>query len=901
MLRRAINIFCICIFFQAFLFAQQIDTLRLNYIEKSLPFGLTKKVPENLPQIGLALSGGGARALTQLGVLKAFEEKKIPIENIVGTSMGSIIGGLYSAGYSLTQLDSILNGNNWEELYSAEQSKRNDLFVDQKITEDRALISLRLEGFALVIPNSISSGQRPANFLNLLSLNAPIQPEKYFSEYLFNFRAIASNLVNGEEVVLDKIPLGLAMRASSSVTFLLPPVKKDTMLLVDGGLVANIPAKETRDLGSDIVVAVNSSSPLYDREELEYPWTIADQLVSIPMQKLNRQQIEQADYIITPDIGDTKNTDFSDTINLVEKGYQTALPFAEKISDAFENKFKDNIDIPLKFYKNLTIKNSGNISIELFNNIINKDSVSNKDLLFELYRLNISDEYKDLFFELSEEGNTSSLKVISQPNLIVKDFIITGDSLISRNEIGKRLSPLVGKPFSSVKTLNAALEIMRLYKSRGFSFASIDNLKFDSESQILFIDLSEGIISKIIVTGNTRTKERLITRELPLNVGDIFKYEKAEKGLTNLRSTNMFDQVELDVKNASDSNEVTLDVLEKISGVIRLGMRIDNENFSQVSVDVRDENINGTGTELGATVSGGVRNRSFVFEQKANRVFDSFLTYKVRAFYEFNDVNVYSEDSTITEKNRYARIKTAEYRQIFYGGSFGIGAQAMRLGNLFAEVRFQKEKIKNKSNYFGKPLDVFNTSLRFSLLVDTQNDYPYPTDGFLIKSYYETAQSALGGDIGYTKLLFDYKNFFSPYKGHTISLHGVIGSGDNTLPLTEQFSLGGQNSFSGFRDNEYRGRQILSASLEYRYNLPFKIFFDTYLKARYDLGSIWGEREQIRFKDLKHGVGASLSFNTPIGPADFSIGRSFYFSDVLSKNTINWGPTYFYFTIGYYY
>jgi len=900
MLRYTINIFLYYIIIQSALFAQQIDTLRLNYIEKSLPFGLTKKIPENLPQVGLALSGGGARAITQIGVLKAFEEKKIPIETIVGTSMGSIIGGLYSAGYSLTQLDSILNENNWEEFYSVEQSKRNDLFVDQKITEDRALISLRLVGFALVIPNSISSGQRPANFLNLLSLNAPIQPKKYFSEYLFNYRAIASNLVNGEEVILDKIPLGLAMRASSSVTFLLPPVKKDSLLLVDGGLVANIPAKETRDLGSDIVVAVNSSSPLYDKEELEYPWTIADQLVSIPMQKLNQQQSEQADYLITPDIGDRKNTDFSDLRSLVNNGYQTALSFTSKISADFEKKFKDNIDIPLKYYRNLTIKNSSGIGMELFKNILNKDSVSNKDLLFEIYRLNIFDEYKDLSFEVSEKGNSSSLTIISIPNLTVKDFIITGDSVISRNEIGKKLSPLVGKPFSPVKTLNAVLEIMRLYKNMGFSFASIDSLRFDSDSQILFIDLSEGIISKLIVTGNTRTKERLITRELPLNAGDIFKYDKAEKGLTNLRSTSMFDQVELDVKNVSDSNEVTLDVLEKISGVIRLGMRIDNENYTQFSLDVRDENLNGTGTEIGGTVSGGVRNRSFVFEQKANRVFDSFLTYKVRAFYEFNDVNVYSEDS-INAKNSFSRSKTAEYRQVFYGGSFGIGAQVMRLGNLFSEVRFQKEKVKNKSNYLGKPLDVFVTSLRFSLLVDTQNDYPYPTDGFLIKSYYETAQSALGGDIGYTKFLLDYKNIFSPYKGHTLSLRGVIGSGDNTLPLTEQFSLGGQNSFSGFRDYEYRGRQILSASLEYRYNLPFKIFFDTYVKARYDLGSIWAEREQIRFKDLKHGVGASLSFNTPIGPADFSIGKGFYFSDVLSKSTINWGPTYFYFTIGYYY
>ena len=129
----------------------------------------------------------------------------------------------------------------------------------------------------------------------------------------------------------------------------------------------------------------------------------------------------------------------------------------------------------------------------------------------------------------------------------------------------------------------------------------------------------------------------------------------------------------------------------------------------------------------------------------------------------------------------------------------------------------------------------------------------------------------------------------------------MIGSGDNTLPLSEQFSLGGQSTFYGLRENEYRGRQVFLSSLEVRYKLPFKLFFDTYIRARYDLGSMWAERSAIKFRDLKHGIGATLSFNTPIGPADFSVGKSFYFKNELPKSTIVRGSTFFYFTIGYYY
>ena len=900
MIRTIKNILFFFLISCAYLPAQQKDTLKLTYIEKFLPYGLIQKVPENMPRVGIALSGGGSRSLSQIGVLKAFEEKHIPVEDIVGTSMGSIVGGLYSAGYSLEELDSIVNKNNWDEFFSVEQSHRNELFVDQKITEDRALISLRLQGLTPVLPKSISSGQRGANFLNLLSLNAPLQTNESFDDYLFKFRAVSSDLVGGKEIILDKGPLGLAMRASSSVTFLLPPVRKDSLLLVDGGLVANIPVKETRNLGADMVIAVNTSSPLYQRNELNLPWTIADQLVSIPMQILNDQQLNEADYVIKPDLNDRKNSDFKNLEGLIKEGYNSAVPVVKKISADFEKKFKADLNIGLKYYENLTIENSSDLSLKLFDRISGKDSISNKDLLYELYLLNKNNEYNKLYFVVNDEGSTSSLKIFDTPNPIVKDFEITGDSLVTKSEIEKKIIPLLNKPYSPVNTLNTALEIMRLYKQKGYSFARIKSLRFDPYTQILFIDLSEGIISGISVAGNMRTNKNIITRELPLRVGDVFKYSNAERGLTNLRSTNLFDQVEMDVTDSSGESEITVNVIEKISGVVRFGLRIDNENLTQLSVDVRDENFLGTGTEIGAIFSGGIRNRSYTLEQKANRVFDSYLAYKIRAFYEFNDVNVYKDDS-VKAPNRFSRSKYGEYRQIFYGGSFGIGTQVMRFGNIFAEARFQNDRIKNKSNYTGSTDNIFVTALRFSLLVDSQNDYPYPTDGFLIKSYYETAQTALGGDIGYTKFLFDYKSIFSPAPRHTFSLRGVLGYSDKTLPLSEQFSFGGQNSFFGLHDYEYRGRQILSASFEYRYELPIKIFFDTYLKVRYDLGSIWAEREQIRFKDLKHGVGATLSFNTPIGPADFSVGKSFYFTNTLLKNTVIWGPTLFYFTIGYYY
>ncbi|MEW6506699.1 MAG: patatin-like phospholipase family protein [Bacteroidota bacterium] len=897
---RPAKISAVILFTASLLFGQNKDTLKLRLEAKRLPFDLTIQVPVNIPRVGLALSGGGARALSQIGILRVLEEEQIPIDIIVGTSMGSIVGGMYSSGYSLDELDSIAMNTKWNELFSIEQSSRNELFVDQKITEDKAIFSLRMDGFTPILPRSLSSGQRGANFLNLLALNAPIKAEDY-NKLRFRYRAIATDLVYGKKYVFDQGPLGVAMQASSSVTLLLPPVIKDTLTLVDGGLVANIPVKETRKLGADIVIAANAVSPLYEESELKYPWVIADQLVSIPMQILNEQQLEEADFIIQPVLGNHKNSDFFYIDSLINKGIISAKLTVTSIKEEIESQFKSNLGINEKKYYNVFVKD---VPLEIrnyfFRDKVRIDSLTNLDILYELYKIQRTGDYKKILVELEPIGETTHLNVIAEKNREVSYYEITGVSIFNREELANKLSSLINKPFNSLKTLSAALEILREYKKSGYILAKIEKIEFDEVSGTMHLIIDEGSVSKLHVVGNTKTKENIITREFAVKAGDYMRFEEAQRGLTNLRSTNLFEKIELRSENSDDGNELKIVVKEKPSSILRVGMRIDKENATQLSLDIRDDNFLGTGTEVGTILAGGIRNRSYILEHRANRVFETYITYRVRAFYDFNDVSVYSDDPPKAH-NRFSRSKTGEYRQIFYGASFSVGSQVGRFGHLSAEAKYQRDAIKSKFDYTGSTYNLDISSLRFSLIIDSQNSYPYPTEGFLIKAFYETAQTALGGDISYSKFLIDYKSILGLNAPNAFIFRGMIGLSDKTLPLSQHFSFGGQNAFFGFRDHEFRGRQIFTSSIEYMQKLPFKIFFDTYLKFRYDLGSAWAEQEQIRYKDLRHGMGATISFNTPIGPADFSVGRSFYISEALPKSKTVWGPTFFYFTIGYYY
>ena len=135
---------------------------------------------------------------------------------------------------------------------------------------------------------------------------------------------------------------------------------------------------------------------------------------------------------------------------------------------------------------------------------------------------------------------------------------------------------------------------------------------------------------------------------------------------------------------------------------MRVGFRVDNENKAQINLDIVDENLLGTGTELGFLLSGGTRTRSYILEQKSNRIFDTYLTYKLNAFYKFNDVNTYANVITGSDLD-FSRQKNGEYRQIFYGGAVSVGTQVQRFGNLIFEGKYQVDQVKNLSRNQVKP------------------------------------------------------------------------------------------------------------------------------------------------------------------------------------------------------
>jgi NTE family protein len=880
------------------LYAQDARTISLKIKTIKLPYGLSQNVVEAEPIIGLALSGGGARGLAQIGVIGALEEAGINIGAIAGTSMGSIIGGAYASGYTVEEMDSIVVSTDWDRLLSlSNSSERRELFIDQKISEDRSLFTLRLNGFSPLLPTSFNEGIRLSNYLTLLCLASPVVSKDSFDDLFIRYRAVCTNLIDGSPVILSSGSLARAMRASSSVSFLLAPIVIDSLTLVDGGLVSNIPVGATLDLGVDYVIAVNTTSNLRKNEELELPWNIADQTVSIPMKRLEQAELLKANFHLQPDVADWSSTDFRNLDSLVLAGYnftKGVLPIIKSQIDSL-TRIKSGID--LFWIKNVkSTPNNGEFEKLLLQKYYLMDSVSSHEIFGDMVQLYKTGSFDSLSISFAKEGDSTKINFNYKTIPLIKEIETTSDGTIDSSYAENLTKSLVGKPGNGNTIYGAVRKVIFDNKRKGFVLFSLKKLNFDVETGKLSLEFSAGRIAKINI--NSKTDPTLINRELNIKVGDQLQYTDLEEGLTNLRATELFEDISLSVIQDNGGVTLNLDLDEKTSSLMKIGFLVNNTYNAQIGIDIRDVNFLYTGTELGLFLFGGANNRAYILDYISYRILDTYFTYKLSAYYKFNDINVYNQTTSETG-NTFTSNYIGKYRQIFYGGSLSIGTQLEKYGKLIFTGKYQYDETKNKEGEVISPYNTKIVSLRISGIVDNQNKYPYPEDGLYFNGFYETAQRFLGGDESYLLFSADLRYYFQLASQHVFSPKVQIGFGDKTLPLSEQFTLGGLYSFFGAHENEFRGRQVFLTSLMYQYKFPFKIFFDTYAWFRYDIGSTWEEQEQIRFKDLRHGIGGAISFDTPIGPADFSVGRSFIVSQGLTENSFVWGDVLFYFSIGH--
>ncbi|MFA5296826.1 MAG: patatin-like phospholipase family protein [Lutibacter sp.] len=284
----------------------------------SITISFSQEVTEKKDiKVGLVLSGGGAKGLAHVAVLKVLEEAGVRIDYIGGTSMGAIIGGLYASGYSANQLDSILKTLDFTKILTDNLPRKSKPFYEKENGE-KYLLSIPIKNRKLGMPTALSNGQ---NALNLLtSLTQQVNGINDFNKLPVPFVCIATNLETGKQEILNKGFLPEAILASGAFPTLLAPVEIDGKLLTDGGVTNNFPVEEVRAMGADVIIGVDIQSGLQSKKDLTSAIKILNQIVGFQMYKSMEYKYDDLELVIKPDMESFNVVSFDKSKEIMMQG-----------------------------------------------------------------------------------------------------------------------------------------------------------------------------------------------------------------------------------------------------------------------------------------------------------------------------------------------------------------------------------------------------------------------------------------------------------------------------------------------------------------------------------------------------------------------------------------------------
>lgn len=455
------------------------------------------------PKIGLVLSGGGAKGLAHIGVLKVLEEQGIEVSYIGGTSMGAIIGGLYSVGYNAHQIDSIFKTTDYDALIQDYIPRSSKNFYEKRNDELYAL-SLPFNKMRIGIPRALSKGLYNFNLISKLTHH--VRHVRDFNKLPIPFLCIATDIETGQQVLLNKGSLPQAIIASAAFPSLYMPVEIDGKLLIDGGVVNNYPIQEVKNLGADIIIGVDVQDGFKDRKGLVDATKILVQITNMQMIQKMPRNINATDIYIKPDIEGFNVISFDQGSTIIKKGEEAALKVVEKL-ERFGNKYKRNpVNIIEPKSDSLQISEIKISPLENYTRsyVIGKlgfkagSKISYKDLDKGINTLNATQNFSNIGYSFDKSGDFDVLEMnlTENPTKTYLKFGIHYDGLYKSAVL---LNATQKKLFfkNDIVSLDVGLGdnfryYLDYYVDNGFYWSYGIKSRFNSFNRNVFTDFSNG-------------------------------------------------------------------------------------------------------------------------------------------------------------------------------------------------------------------------------------------------------------------------------------------------------------------------------------------------------------------------------------------------------------------------
>ena len=826
-----------------------------------LEFGQPDPKNINLPlkqepkrkKIGLALSGGGARGFTQIGVLKVLEKNGIPIDYIAGTSMGGVVGGLFATGYSSEELERLALKINWEDALK-DSPNRLSMFLSQREESEGYFLKIRFDKFKPYMPTGLTSGQKITNLFSNLTARANYQARANFDYLKIPFRAVATDLETGEKVVLGSGDLAEALRATISVPLAFAPVEIDKRILVDGGLVEPVPVETVRKMGADIVIAINTSGNLLGRDKIKNPIDIADQTTSIMSLDKKQEELSQADFVISPDLKRYSAISFDKVKELISIGEsateQNIMDLKEKIIQ------KDGPANETYYLTRIVFEGAKQMEKDTLESIClvhAGKSFSMQEIKQSLEKLYDSGYFSDAFAELIPSDSGYILVFHLTENGLLETISFQGNKVFTASQLENKLFLQPEEILNSQKLRQGIDRILEMYNQKGYALSNVRKISFDSGH--LLVEMDEGIISQIELEGNLHTKSWVILRSFPLKAGKPFNSFMADEGIKDIYATGLFDKVILEITPGLKGPILKIKIKEKDFTFLRLGAHYTDEYNFETALQIVDANVLGIGNQAYTDVMYGDKRQRYGIHFKADRIYKSYLTYKTDIFHNREIRKIYSD---------HKQTDSLEERRS--GMVFSLGQHISRLGTLFLETKLERAELRESKTFPYQAVNIRSVILRS--MVDTFDKYPFPDRGKYHHLYVEIAGKVLDGNSTFRKGFTSLESYFPLNQHWNFHPRIAFGMSDGNLPLSEKFLLGGYDRFYGFFEDELVGDKLFYSNMEIR----LKFWKRFYWNIRYDAGSVWSNVKDLKVRNIYNAIGTGLAIDTPIGPIQVHYG-----------------------------
>ncbi|MGD9899817.1 MAG: patatin-like phospholipase family protein [Calditrichaceae bacterium] len=713
---------------------------------------------EGRPKIGLVLAGGGARGFAHIGTLKMIDSLEIPIDYIAGTSMGGIMGALNSIGYSGKEIEKIAIESDWMEYLSDKPSRKNLPYL-QKKDDGIYQIEFGLKGFTPVVPSGVINGQKISLFFS--SLTVPVESINDFNELPIPFRCIAVDLLTGNEVILNRGSLSRAMRATMSIPSVFSPVPWGDSLLIDGGLLNNLPVDVVRDMGAEIVIAVNVGTPLRKRGDLNSLLQILDQSINIPGFQKEKENISKTDILITPGLDGFTSADFE----------------TERVKEII--KIGDEAASDLKI------------------------------LLIELKKKHFA-----------QQDMSIDPLIHSEEELYIQSISFVGQSSLPFKYISELLNLHPQETFNPVQLRR---NIQQLKSSGRYEYIDCDAEKVTDKSVKITVNIKEyekPVIHGISIDGNESLPFSFIYRVIGILPGEPFDQAKLKERITQLYSLGYFETITYEVEPYSEKRiRLIIRVKEKPLRKIRIGFRYDNFYNAVGIVGLQATNvfIPGLRNELTLQFAGLTRIQSKTLYP--SRTLD-FPVYPY-IHYDFKDIpiDLYEQHgkkiATYNDRSHTFGIGIGILLSNILVAEAEYSHEYMDINPL---ISFPDPELFPTWN---DKLRRIQTSLTMDLL----DDVLIPRNGFSLKANYELSMTDLYSDLNYNRVDVSVDIYHTIFNRHTLRIKGFQCWGIDDIPVYKYSYQGGPDSFVGVDYNQLIGTKYGFLRFDYRYQYKKDIFF----------------------------------------------------------------------------